>query len=73
MIQNTTYQLNHKAVNVYHPLRTQYDFWKETIVVYHLVIKSIFVQSRSKYQTNHCSINFQLCHTLNASQLQQVK
>jgi len=64
--------LNHKAANVYRPLRTRYDFWKEPIAVYHLDIKLIFVQLRSKYQTNHCSVNFQLCHTLNASKCKMI-
>lgn len=43
MIENTTY-LNHKAANVYRPLRTRYDFCKETIAVYHMDTKLTFVQ-----------------------------
>jgi len=31
--------LNHKAANVYRPLRTRYDFWKEPIAVYHLPVQ----------------------------------
>ena len=71
MIQNMMY-LNHQAANVYHPLCTQYDFWKEPIAVQHLDIKLIFVQLRLKYQTNHCLVNFQLCHALHASKSKMI-